>query len=593
MLRSARLAACAGLAVLASGVPACGPAQVEHVGLRLRLSSARGCRPSVLDGVRLAALGDFAATGERVIEADPAAPIDIERFPTNTAAISALARGGGWEGFAVALIDERARAMGRDALLLPLETPCPSPDPEARVPRGGAVAELDDGSLVIVGGLDELGRATRRVVRLGAGLEIATVEPRTPFNAVAFGSATALEGATLLLAGGAATEGADPYDTYELLALDEDTAVRRGGTLASARRDHTAVRRGGDVLLVGGRDARGALATLERIEPGAMSSSLTAARLVRARVAPVVVARADGSVVVAGGHDGTAAVASVEVVSADLARSEEAVLEPALPPARWIAVLPGPRLLWAADGATFVVLLDGRPEAVRLDLVAPTPEEAVATALSDGRVLVVGRDGPGGPVVASIVDPAASAPERRAASRAPGVLWAMLDGTLVELDDVGATFRRETHLSPLEPPPASWRLPADVGALVLDAAPRWAADVGSDPAMVARVEGARLDVPALRLSRLRLTVRVSGDADVLLLGEGGVVARIELREDAAIGGCRAPRPAEDVTMVRDGDQIEIGGVRCTVLGLPARVGVGVRAAGVGMRLRSIALERLE
>ena len=172
---------------------------------------------------------------------------------------------------------------------------------------------------------------------------------------------------------------------------------------------------------------------------------------------------------------------------------------------------------------------------------------------------------------------------------------------IVELDAVGATFRRETRISSLDAPPASWRLPADVDALALDAGPRWAADVGAEPALVAAEVGARIDVPVLRLARLRMTVRASGDADILLLGDGGPVATVALRADVSIGDCAAPRPidettmgpSDEVTITRVGDSLDIGGVVCTVPGLPARVGVGVRAASASMRLFTIALERLE
>lgn len=581
-----------GLALVLACPTGCAAPPDALAGVRLHLPRATGCQPTSLASVRIVALGDFAPLGERVVEGDPAMPISIDRFPADTLALAVTGRGGTWSGFGLVRIDETTLDTGRDVLLLPVGVPCPVGDPELRAPIGAATAELPDGSLVIVGGLDDdTGRGTRRVVRLEAGREVADVEAVVPQNRIAFASATAIGGTRVLVAGGASAADGEVRDNVEILDLDGD--AHPVAIFPHARREHAAVLVDDVVVLVGGRDESGVLGSIERVVLDPLGAETARARLVHARRNPIVVVRADGSLVVAGGRDDEGdPIASIEIVSADLGSSEEVSL--GLPPPRYVVVLPGPRLLWGgvgdvADRETFIVTLDGEIAVAPVEL-EPTPDDdVIGVALADGRAFLSGRSR--GLIVTSLVDPATQTVTAVASSREPGVRVALHDGVVLELDETGAAMRRESVLHELGAPPASWQLPADQSLLLLDAPGRWLAEAGAEPGLRALSEGARIDVPALRLARFALRVRVVGAAEILLTSDAGALASVELGTDVGIGTCRAAR-ASEIVIVRDGDAIELAGTRCTLPDLPARVGVAIRA-GDGAVVRSIALERLE
>jgi len=116
-------------------------------------------------------------------------------------------------------------------------------------------------------------------------------------------------------------------------------------------------------------------------------------------------------------------------------------------------------------------------------------------------------------------------------------------------------------------------------------------------ALAPAVDGARLDVPVLRLAHLEATLDADGAYDVVLTGDTlETLATVSVTDAAiAVGACTVARGAGRVRITVAGPGIEIGtvdGARVTCpMALDGRVGVGL-VAHIGAVLRSLALARL-
>lgn len=583
----ASLVALGALSLLASCASEAPATNVE-----VRLSSALGCRPTRIDDTRIEGWGDFPLSNEHIVVSVGAERVSLDGLPRTTSALFVELSGGAFVGRGVAELPTGLRSQ--QVLVLPSDVSCPLPDPEVRLIEGAAMAMLEDGSLLFVGGLDGAGDALRRVLLLAPGDELAQSDLAPLLNRVAYASVTPLGPREVLVAGGAREREGTGGDTFERLLLDAAVdAPRRVGTLAVGRREQGALALSdGSVLLVGGRSRDAMIDSIERIAEGATTSVLLPPRLLHPRASATLVERSDGSVVIAGGLEGSGPSRAIEVLSPDGLSITEVDLP--LPAAASVSVLAGPRLLWiGVDGSVHHVILEDPLIALDAGVRLPVGPLAVSDA---GEALV--RD----PVRAELVLLRRDGTTRRVpSSRGVGALVSISDGTFVELDRSGASRLRPTALSRHAAPPNSYQFPIDVGAVIVDSPTRFAAGTlpGGLGALTAS-EGGSLDIPVLDFRDVLVTVRMAGTGALRWTASTPsgrrVVLEVTITEEAlSVGRCSVPRdPAALLTLTRRGDQLTLdaglGAAVCNV-SLPERVGVGLRlapGAGVG----SISLARL-
>lgn len=605
---------------------ACAPdARVVH--LRLEPSEALGCRPDELTSLRIEPLGDF-PTGVR-----PNLAIDvrggaraIERFPDGTIGVALRAEGFvrrgesrvPWIGGGVARLVEGEVPVP----ILQLRRACALGDPQARVPAGAVVLALDDGRLFLAGGHEPDGRVLATVVTVRPGQRLAQSGLLRLFSPRTGATGTALPGGLVLIAGGTSAVGGAPFDSAELLRVTAGHEERlEGAFLQRARRGHGAAWLGeGRVLLVGGVDASGRPHTdaelVTVLEEGAVVQTELLSGVIP-RTSATVLPLDDGTVVVVGGLDEAGrAVGTVERF--DPASGAFEVTSASFPGRinAAYAALPGRRVVqlggregdgsWSPRAA---VLLEGGARRVELPdaLVSldasgaespPAIEAPVATGLPDGRVLVIGRDPRDGRAVARVIDPGGTRTAQEAErepidpSRVATHLVPLADGSIVEADPNGASLLR-LDVSTEFTDPAARIFPGQPNQrdeVSLDAPGSWTADGGE---LVARRDGARLDIPTSRFAEVRIELEVRGSAELLLAPPGRAPVVVAIDDDrVSLGECGAD--ADGVVIVeRLADRVVIGRgearVECPVT-LEGRVGLALRAFREAA-VRQIAIER--
>lgn len=578
------------LAAVGLGALGCGGEPVAPPRLEVALSRASDCRPTRIDSARVEAWGDFPLAGEHVFIVSEGGDLFLPALPRATRAFFLELAG-----------DVTVRGLGAMpppgdealALVLPVNVSCLLPDPELQHGPGTALAVMEDGTLVLAGGLDEDGDPRSRVVSLAPGAEIGRLAAQPLVIAIAWASATPAGPRTVLVAGGAERAGGSARNNFNRLDLDAEMGARPDtGFLEHARSEHAALRlRSGDVLLVGGRDADVLVPSIERIGPEAAYGQLLGARLRTPRTHATLVERADGSVVIAGGADAAGPVTAIELLDlADDRTTELSLTLPSggeLPPPHAVLPLPGARLLWIGqDGATWLVLLDGEASAVPLGVTLP-----LGPAAADRAGYVVVHD-PSVPRAWVELDPGGRV-TRHPSSRAATALAALPDGTFVELDRGGASRFLRAITSEFAPPPASYQFPADRSAMLLDAPARFE-DLPTG--LRAAEEGASLWVPVLSFRDVAVTVQVSGPATLRL--DPDDAAQVIAIDDARVRGpgCEVARGADaSVSVRRAGDQLTLdagaGSASCAAPPAERRVSIGLSLAR-GSVLGSITLARL-
>lgn len=585
-----------GLMLLTAGCS--GPP--ESTVVSVRLSSALGCRPTRIDSARIEALGDFPLRDEHVVVATDTSQVTLSGFPRTTSAIVVELTGGTFVGRGA--VEIPAGTLGTSVLVLPPDRSCPIADPDVRLDEGASVVMLEDGSLLLVGGLLPDGTARRAVLALGAGEELADTDLRNLFNPSAFASTTPIGPREVLVAGGASERAGSGRDTFERLRLDDPpSAPLRGGTLAVGRRDHSALMLSdGSVLLVGGRGREGMLDSLEILSPEASRGVRVPVLLHHARAGATLVERADGSVVIAGGVEDGGPSSALEILSAERDAIEDVDLD--LPPAASVAVLPGPRLFWlGVDGTVHHVLLDGAPTDPSgapgvAELLAPVGPLAVSEA---GEAVI--RDAARSELVLFRRD---GSTRRVPSSRSAGMLVAIRDGTFIELDATGASRFRPSPLSRFAPPPSTYQFPLDSGAVMLDSPTegRFEPSAPGGRGALRAPMGGTLDVPEFELADHTVTVRMEGTGALRFTGRLGasgarvLLGQVRVEPNAlSVGSCSVARePETPIAITRRGDVLTLTaglGTQTCSLALPDHVGIGLRL-DPGSSVSSIALARL-
>jgi hypothetical protein len=224
----------------------------------------------------------------------------------------------------------------------------------------------------------------------------------------------------------------------------------------------------------------------------------------------------------------------------------------------------------------------------------------VATGLPDGRVLVVGRDPEAGRAEARLIDPGGTRTSGEAElepldpSRVATHLVRLADGVVAEADADGVSLLRLDLATPFADPSA--RIfpgqPNQRHEVSLDAPGSWDAEAGL---LVARRDGARLDLPTSRFADARVELEVEGAVELLLTPAGSPPLAVAIdSRGVSVGDCGMDRPDGLVRVRRSGDRITLGAggstVECAV-DLEGRVGVAVRAStGAGIRQLAVARE---
>lgn len=570
-----------------------------EVRLTLVPAQAIGCQPTEVRSVVLRPLGDSPAEARASVRLDLGVVSTIDTFPATTEQVSVRAEGiiervgGGeepWLGGGVAILD------GADALVVPLlrmRRACALSDTRAGVPDGAAVAALDDGRLVIAGGDRGLPDLRLVIVRSGEALartvDLPAARPRID------GTATALDGDRVLLAGGLGRE------SFEIVRVGAEE-VAGEGLLRGPRREHDALRLpDGRILLVGGRSETGGArrdAELIELDGDSGSARFTAGELAVPRIAPRVLGLDDGTVLVLGGVD-EAGMPIAEIERFDPETETFTALGapwPARLDADYVA-LPGGRAarIGGLEAGTWsravsVLLERGETHAPLGAVLHAVVERPRGVSLGDGRLLVVGAVG--GAPVAQIVDPGGSRDALEASreaidpGRAPTHALRLVDGVLALLDRDGVSLLRVDLSGPFDDPSASIS-PAQENQraeLSLDAPDRWR---GEGDLLVAAVDGARLELPSSRFASVRVELASEGAVELLLTREGASPLAIALDgAEARLGDCAVPLDGALIAE-RAGSELRLSSGASTQtcpLDAPARIGIAIRAtAGAGVR----------
>ena len=240
-----------------------------------------------------------------------------------------------------------------------------------KAPRTAHTAtKLADGTVVMIGGIDYSNSPTAKVEQYdpitGNWSLLANLK-----NNIELHTTTLLKDGTLLVAGG--VDGTGSFlDSTEIYNVSSGGSTTAGPSLAlGARAAHTAdLLSDGKVLIAGGKNHSGVLATVEIFDPSVPNFTDAGISLTTAREIHTSTVLDDGSILFVGGFDGTHALSSSE--------------------------------LYAASSSSTSSSLSTE--------IAPLSEERVAhtaTKLQDGRVLIVGGlKGAGAIASTEIFDPA-------------------------------------------------------------------------------------------------------------------------------------------------------------------------------------------
>lgn len=604
------------LAICAASLVACTPAP-EVATARLTLAEIPGCELGESDGLLLRATGDFPMQEQPLEDGVPQA---FDAFPPDTRWLVIEALGGHTR--AGSLVKLSGRDQDARALILPLGHSCPLGDPTIRAFPGAATAPLPGGGLLIAGGRDSRGMATAIATVLAPGESFARQVPdgmllrRAGASATVVGTAVVVAGGGPDVNGGGRDEAGPAHDTFEVYDTERNTfdGGQSARLSAGPRRDHGAARlQDGSVLLVGGVPAANGepLGGAELIELGAGASTTLGAVLNRPRVAPEVLVLGSGTVLIALGRAGYSVdsdpVREVERFDPVADSFETVTLLPARDEGA-LAALEGDRLLYVGcnrasacdltwllpEDDHFIQVQSNAPELIGLDSLR-------ALALRDGRVLVAGRER-ATPMTrrAFLVDPNTASISTALASRAPERLIALEDGTIAELDEAGASLRREelrsefddAHAVPIDDGLATFS-PTSARDVALDVATRWEQ---GESALLA-LEDARFDVPFLRFADVQIELELEGRVHLLLEPDAFPSFEIAIgAEQVAAWDCRlVPDGNGRILIVRRGTEITLRSTNqekhCTAPALDGHIGIALRVAAHA-RVRRLRIERL-
>lgn len=546
--------------------------------LELRLPQALGCRPTAIDEIEVRALGDFPAREPNVLVLAPSEEVrSIERFPEDTRLVTVEARGAfeevAWAGGGVVPVFDGEAIVP----ILRYGRACAVADTGARTPSGAMVLALPDGRVWIAGG-DSASISTLR-----PGEEVAQPSALRLFAPRTHASASWIGDGLVLVAGGAAAESAEAYDSFEVLDVAGERAFAEG-FLIRGRRDHAAVSLSdGRVLIAGGRGgpAQAPVGDAEIValdEEGAASTA--AGTLVYPRAEHALVMLDDGDIALVGGVAANGEpVPEIERFTGE-GFEDTGARFPARNGAAYVALIGGRLLqIGGREGAVWTGLVDVLLEddtVVSLGELIPPLEDPRAVARFDGRVIVAGRDpiDRRGRAVVLDVGGVSAAIE---ASRAPTAMIALADGSIAQGDGEGMSLLRIDVRTALDPPPGSlfFTIPEDRAAVALDAPDRWRVEGG----LVANDEGARFDLRGLALADFTLELDGEGSLALLLTISGSPAIDV-------LEAC-ATEFVAPLRVVRAGDRATLG--ECSVE-VDGRVGIAVRAAR-GAIVRSMTLSR--
>lgn len=619
MPRYGKLALC--LVILAVGCDR-RDGDIRVADLVLRLPRVDDCRPTEeATAIVVQALGDFPPSDENTIDVlrPSSEPQLIDRFPPETEIIGVRVTAGTWTGIGARIVGDD-ELMG-PLLLVPQGRSCPLVA-FGDLLEGAQVSALPDGGLLMVGGLDEGGIATTRVLLAGAGEREALV--LAPEDAMQFdrvGHRLVDLGDRIMILGGALSAGDTAIDEWEMYDVASRRVLDEVGQMRSRRIHHAAVRLSdGRVLVTGGRQQGESdpIATAELIDPED-GSTTEVADMPIARAGHEMVTLDDGTTIVVGGFGSSDAFLPYPLVwdagTQTLVQNEVAV-------GLWndgfvLVPMEGGRLVVIGDAfgsqntSKAVLLRHGadpgfgppRLELDELDLQIPDLTSVRGAQLDDGRLLVTGRDGAGDPrAFAFRIGPTNAAGETLgeeldASPRVPDELLVLRDGLVMELAANGASVRREATLRTFLHNVGATVLGED---LSLDGPGRWS-ELGAE--LIALRTNARADVPTLRFADVAIHVTVTpGEenrgVEVLLRPENAAPVTVLIRADTVGPAlCETERaPGAPVTIERRRDQVRIeAGLQpktCTLDSLRGRIGVGFRARDVGARLSGISVVRL-
>ncbi|AGC43124.1 kelch domain-containing protein [Myxococcus stipitatus DSM 14675] len=276
--------------------------------------------------------------------------------------------------------------------------------------NGHTATLLPSGKVLVSGGVDE-GRNPQPISEL--------YDPATgtwsPAGTMAVGrensTATLLTTGQVLVTGGHSSPGGTTFyagvDVYEASSDRWSPA----GNLSRVRGYAASVLLpSGDVLLVGGSDAAGAVATVERYSR-ASNAWAPSASLATARARPTASLLPSGRVLAAGGEGGGAPLASVEEYDATANAWSTVGAMTAARVGHTATVLGSGRVFVVGGSGTNVAEVYD-PAARTWSAVAAAPTvrlEHAAVLLNDGRILVAGGRNPGGLLAsAELYDPVAN-----------------------------------------------------------------------------------------------------------------------------------------------------------------------------------------
>jgi hypothetical protein len=578
----------------------------EDTGVRQSTIALRylpGCAPARVDALQVEALGDFALRpaqlGSLAFPGEQGAlsPQALRALPVDTALFRITLAQAAYRG--VAIFSPVPEASSREALLLPLGQACAISELAPVAAARGAVAFAGAG-LVAAGAAQVDGAVGTRLL-LRAALETPKVTHEDAGFFVPRILSTALGvGEEAWFIGGAAEarDGTRALDTFERV---DGKSVLGLGRLVSGRVAPQAVRLPDGAVLVGGgreRVGRGLLPSFERIAPGATDAQLLESVLPVATEDLVLRVRDDGVVWI--GASLGAGFRSFELDVNEDGLSEQDAPALAAGATLWLAgaaALPGARVLvpelreGLANGAAWIFAAAQAPLRIAAFLPSFAGVSPRATAgLPDGRVLLVGARGSDGE--AWQLDVGRGTADMHGLPFGVDTLLPRNDGSVLGLGEMGAWLLREDGLTPFDHPGGTL-LADDVARLALSAAAHFARE---GLALIATVDGARLDLAGLTFADMHLQVRVSGQAELLLLREDGTARGIGF--GAGTAGpvlCTLPwADGESVQLRRRGSSVRLDtathGRDCVLDGMEGHLRVAMRLMR-GSRVEDLRIER--
>lgn len=596
--------------------------------LQLVFRAPSGCPVTgTLSQLSLEARGNFPTSGSLIAPfGRPLGPETVDRFPVDTLRLVASGAGPSYLGEGSVSLRETSSGSQLELVLAPLEAPCPLlDDVEFRTLPFDMATLAHGGEVLLAGGLPEGAEGSRRLLRLTPGLTLSEV--LTPLSVARIGGTATVVGDRTVIAGGAIFDDERALDTF--VVLDSQTgSVRlgdRGLCPAEAtgcegrRRDHGAVALGdGRVLLFGGvRRGGGAiledeiLNTAVLIDPldGSVDVDIDLAtgtgQEIRARRLPHLVTLDTGETFVVGGQGAgggfTGTVYRFEPFEKRftvmlLADGSPEPSDRLLPFEEGVPVgLPGGRLAYFTGSTEVPVLLfdPGLSRVRRIDVQLNLPDGDLtspqAMALPDGTVFLVGESTRGLrsyriDLGRATVQPLVSALD------VPTRLLSYGDGALLEMTEVGSSYRRVMLRTPFDNPPATL-LPTDVEWLSYDAEPGWTVT----PQGASATRAGRIALAGLELETFRITLDIDSGTDVTIR-QGRDTTVVSLRESSiSVGLCETPWNGEPFELQRNEEELlivtEEATGRCRVPGLLEAISVALELSP-GATFRTLQLSRL-